>query len=110
VTSGIHLAQQAGEIIRQLSEVIGGSAQSARMIATASRQLSAGIEQISSAMGELTSLTGGIVVTAKNADAGVRALIDHVKALQLIVDELKRQSRPDSPGMGTPTIAERTAG
>lgn len=94
VTAGIHLAQQAGEIIRQLSEVIGSSAQSARMIAVASKQLSAGIEQISSAMSELTSLTGGVVVTSKNADAGVRALGEQLKALQCLAEELKPREDP----------------
>lgn len=89
VTAGIHLAQQAGEIIRQLSQVISGSAQSARLIATASRQLSGGIEQISTAMGELTSLTGGIVMVGKSADDAVRALNGLSSELTTVVDAIK---------------------
>jgi methyl-accepting chemotaxis protein len=61
VTAGIHLAQQAGEIIKQLSQVISGSADSARMIAEGSRQLSTGIEQIAVAVGDLTGATESIM-------------------------------------------------
>jgi methyl-accepting chemotaxis protein len=89
VTAGIHLAQQAGEIIRQLSQVISGSATSARLIATASRQLSGGIEQISTAMGELTSLTGGIVMVGKSADDAVRSLNTLSGELVGIIDAIR---------------------
>lgn len=94
VTAGIHLAQQAGEIIRQLSEVIGGSAESARLIATASKQLSSGIEQISSAMGELTGLTDNIVTNGKHVESSVQSLTTLAHDTQLTVDVMEKQLQP----------------
>jgi ABC-type transporter Mla subunit MlaD len=93
VTAGIHLAQQAGEIIRQLSQVISGSAGSARLIATASRQLSGGIEQISTAMGELTNLTGGIVSVGKNAEQAVQTLGVLSNELMLVATQLRLEGQ-----------------
>jgi methyl-accepting chemotaxis protein len=97
VTAGIHLAQQAGEIIRQLSEVIGGSADSARLIATASRQLSGGIEQISSAMSDLTGLTDLIVGSGKQVERSVVALQALGEECRATVDALEKQATPSQP-------------
>ena len=108
VTAGIHLAQQAGEIIRQLSQVISGSAQSARLIATASRQLSGGIEQISTAMGELTSLTGGIVMVGKSADDAVRALNGLSTELTTVVDAIKTADEVPKVPSAPPPVAPIT--
>jgi ABC-type transporter Mla subunit MlaD len=94
VTAGIHLAQQAGEIIRQLSEVIGGSAESARLIATASKQLSTGIEQISSAMSDLTGLTDSIVTNGKHVNYSVQSLQILAQETSGAVDMMEAQLRP----------------
>jgi len=105
VTAGIHLAQQAGEIIRQLSEVIGGSAESARLIATASKQLSSGIEQISSAMGELTGLTDNIVTNGKHVESSVLSLQALAVDTQSTIDVMEKQLQPPTePAWVSPTL------
>lgn len=104
VTAGIHLAQQAGEIIKQLSQVISGSADSARVIAEGSRQLSTGIEQIAIAVGDLTGATESIMRQGRELGSAISELEQTSASNTALLAALERAAA-QAPGVSnnTPT-------
>ncbi|HSC76353.1 MAG TPA: globin-coupled sensor protein [Pseudomonadales bacterium] len=84
VDAGVTLANRAGENIHRLSQSIGDSADSGRLISSSSQQQTAGVEQISVAMHQISQATKDTLSAVKKTEQvahNLRQLAEEINGL-----------------------------
>jgi methyl-accepting chemotaxis protein len=74
VDAGVALANSAGENIHRLSQAIGESADSGRLISSSSQQQTAGVEQIAVAMQQISQATRDALAAVKRTEEVAHSL------------------------------------
>jgi methyl-accepting chemotaxis protein len=74
VTAGFKLAEEAGEAIRSLADIIAESSQRAEQIAASASQQAVGMSQISQAIRNIDSVTKQTLASTKQAEQSAREL------------------------------------
>jgi methyl-accepting chemotaxis protein len=86
VEDGLHLAEQAGEVITQLAETIRSAAQASQQIAASAHQQNIGMEQISQAMKDINQATLQFVAGARQSQTAAETLNKMARELQDTVE------------------------
>ncbi len=89
VDSGVHLTQQTGSTIDQLTQSITESANAAQQIVASAQQQTTGIEQISLAMDNINQATMQNLSSTRQAEKAAQDLSTLAKQMENLVDMYK---------------------
>jgi methyl-accepting chemotaxis protein len=87
VEEGVRLAARTGEVIRDLTGVIGESSQAAAQMVAGGRQQASGIEQIAQAMGNINQATVQNLASTRQAEKTAQDLNDLARHLTETVEQ-----------------------
>jgi len=89
VDHGMQLVEQAGDIMRNLNEVIHDATVASQQIEAAITQEGVGIEQITAGMNEINQVTSSLVSSVKQTTEAISNLAEISKKLKTTVDIYK---------------------
>jgi methyl-accepting chemotaxis protein len=87
VEEGVRLAARTGEVIRELTGVIGESSQAAMQMVAGGRQQASGIEQIAQAMGNINQATVQSLASTRQAEKTAQDLNELAHRLTQTVEQ-----------------------
>lgn len=91
VDAGTRLAQRTGEVIQQLSEVVGDAAQAAARIVGAVQQQSTGTDQLAIALRDISQATAQMAAGARESQQAVAEINGLMRSLTGAVQRFRRR-------------------